>query len=112
MGIFSFGCKEFLRDLRHGCRLKNVKMGNMTRESISVQERANSVPVSFHVPQDWLVNHTCGFSTAGVYGFSEDRGWWGAKHTASQHQQPDGNGQICMSQQTVAEIGESKNKEK
>lgn len=87
--MFSFGYKEVHRDLRQGCRLNNVKKRNVKWEIHWFLREQSSVPVSAHVStEDWLVNHSCGFSTAGMFGITKDEGWWAAKHTTSLCQQP------------------------
>ena len=69
--MFSFGYMKFLRDLRQGCRLNDVRMGRVKRESVHFLESAIGAPIAAGVSTDWLVRHWYGgLSTAGVFGFS------------------------------------------
>lgn len=65
--------------------LHGTPLGSEGGEILRFPKGAISAHVSM---QDWLVNHTCDFRAAGVFGFREDQGLWGAKHAVSLCQQP------------------------
>lgn len=54
MGMFSFGCTEFHRDLRHGCSQNNVKRRNV-KQNPSASMRAVGVS---HLISGVFVEHT------------------------------------------------------